>query len=109
MTLNQAFIDRTELLFGKERFARFMEALGAEPVVSIRYNTCKQVPDSENVPVPWALNGRYLSTRPMFTADPLFHAGCYYVQEASSMFIERFIERYIDAPVRALDLCAAPG
>lgn len=109
MTLNQAFIDRTELLFGKERFARFMEALGAEPVVSIRYNTCKQVPDSENVPVPWAANGRYLSTRPVFTADPLFHAGCYYVQEASSMFIERFIERYIDAPVRALDLCAAPG
>ena len=109
MTLNQAFIDRTELLFGKERFARFMEALGAEPVVSIRYNTCKQIPDGENVPVPWAANGRYLSTRPVFTADPLFHAGCYYVQEASSMFIERFIEQYIDAPVRALDLCAAPG
>ena len=43
MTLNQAFIDRTELLFGKERFARFMEALGAEPVVSIRYNTCKHM------------------------------------------------------------------
>ena len=109
MTLNQAFIDRTELLFGKERFARFVEALGGEPVVSIRYNTTKQLPDSENVPVPWAANGRYLSARPVFTADPLFHAGCYYVQEASSMFIERFVERYIDAPVRALDLCAAPG
>ena len=109
MKLNQAFINRTELLFGKERFTRFMQALDGEPVVSIRYNTSKQMPDCENAPVPWATDGRYLSTRPVFTADPLFHAGCYYVQEASSMFIERFIKQYIDAPVRALDLCAAPG
>ena len=109
MKLNQAFIDRTELLFGKERFARFVQALDGEPVVSIRYNTSKQMPDCENAQVPWAANGRYLSTRPVFTADPLFHAGCYYVQEASSMFIERFVEQYIDTPVRALDLCAAPG
>ena len=109
MELNPAFVERTEKLFGKERFARFMQALDGEPVVSVRYNTSKQMPDDENASVPWAANGRYLSSRPVFTADPLFHAGCYYVQEASSMFIERFIEQYIDSPVRALDLCAAPG
>ena len=109
MKLNAAFIDRTELLFGKEKFARFVEALDGEPVVSIRYNTSKCKPDSNNAVVPWAANGRYLSDRPVFTADPLFHAGCYYVQEASSMFIEQVIKQYIAAPVRALDLCAAPG
>lgn len=109
MELNTAFVERTELLFGKERFARFVEALEGEPVVSIRYNTSKQMPDGDNEIVPWAANGRYLSNRPVFTADPLFHAGCYYVQEASSMFIEQFVKQYVDAPVRALDLCAAPG
>ena len=109
MKLNPAFVDRTESLFGKERFERFIAALDCEPVVSIRYNASKQAPDSDNSVVPWAANGRYLASRPVFTADPLFHAGCYYVQEASSMFLEQFVKRYIDAPVRALDLCAAPG
>ena len=109
MELNAAFLNRTELLFGKGRFLRFMEALDADPVVSIRYNTSKYSADDNNSVVPWAEDGRYLSTRPVFTADPLFHAGCYYVQEASSMFIEQFIKQYVDAPVRALDLCAAPG
>ena len=109
MKLNTAFVDRTESLFGKERFERFIAALDCEPVVSIRYNASKQAPDSDNSVVPWAANGRYLASRPVFTADPLFHAGCYYVQEASSMFLEQFVKRYIDAPVRALDLCAAPG
>ena len=109
MKLNTAFVDRTERLFGKERFTRFCEALDCEPVVSIRYNVSKLMPEAGNQMVPWAENGRYLSTRPVFTADPLFHAGCYYVQEASSMFIEQIVKQYIDAPVRALDLCAAPG
>src|SRR5690606_15895065 len=34
-------------------------------------------------PVPWCDTGYYLTERPIFTLDPLFHAGCYYVQEAS--------------------------
>ena len=109
MELDTAFVNRTELLFGKERFARFVEALGNEPVVSVRYNTVKLAADNDNAAVPWAVNGRYLPSRPVFTADPLFHAGCYYVQEASSMFIEQIVRQYIDVPVRALDLCAAPG
>ncbi|MBR4967112.1 MAG: rRNA cytosine-C5-methyltransferase [Bacteroidaceae bacterium] len=109
MELNTVFVDRTELLFGKERFARFMEALDSEPVVSIRYNALKNASDDDFEMVPWAENGRYLQKRPVFTADPLFHAGCYYVQEASSMFIEQIVKQYVDAPVRALDLCAAPG
>ena len=109
MKLNADFVNRTEALFGKELYARFSQALDVEPVVSVRYNTRKLIANDDLRIVPWATEGRYLSSRPVFTADPLFHAGCYYVQEASSMFLEQVIKQYVNEPVRALDLCAAPG
>lgn len=109
MELNAEFITRTETLFGKERFSIFKEALGQEPVTSVRFNVGKAKPDNALDSVPWASEGRYLVERPVFTADPCFHAGHYYVQEASSMFLEQVIRQYVDSPVRALDLCAAPG
>lgn len=61
--------------------------------------------------IPWAGNAYYLSERPSFTFDPLFHAGCYYVQEASSMFLEQALKQIVDLnqPLKVLDLCAAPG
>lgn len=61
--------------------------------------------------VPWSQFGFYLKERPSFTFDPLFHAGCYYVQEASSMFLEQAFKQLIDLskPIKVLDLCAAPG
>jgi len=62
-------------------------------------------------PVPWSQFGFYLKERPSFTFDPLFHAGCYYVQEASSMFLEQAVKQLVDLskPLKVLDLCAAPG
>ena len=59
----------------------------------------------------WSSNGYYLFERPSFTLDPLFHAGAYYVQEASSMFLEEVLKQTVDLtrPLRVLDLCAAPG
>jgi 16S rRNA C967 or C1407 C5-methylase (RsmB/RsmF family)/NOL1/NOP2/fmu family ribosome biogenesis protein len=62
-------------------------------------------------PVPWSSFGYYLPERPSFTFDPLFHAGAYYVQEASSMFLEQALRQTTDLsrPIRVLDLCAAPG
>lgn len=61
--------------------------------------------------VPWSTMGYYLAERPSFTFDPLFHAGAYYVQEASSMFLEQALRQAVDLsrPLRVLDLCAAPG
>lgn len=61
--------------------------------------------------VPWSSMGYYLEQRPSFTFDPLFHAGVYYVQEASSMFVEQALRQGTDLtrPLRVLDLCAAPG
>lgn len=69
---------------------------------------CGLVPQ-ESTSVPWCREGYYLSGRPSFTFDPLFHAGCYYVQEASSMFLEQALRQYVHGPVTMLDLCAAPG
>ena len=61
--------------------------------------------------VPWNDYGYYLKVRPSFTLDPLFHAGAYYVQEASSMFLEEALKQTVDLtkPLKVLDLCAAPG
>jgi 16S rRNA C967 or C1407 C5-methylase (RsmB/RsmF family) len=85
-------------------------ALGTTPPISIRVNPAKAGgPAGE--PVPWCSTGRYLPTRPSFTLDPLFHAGAYYVQEASSMFLEQALKAsgLLDTPILAMDLCAAPG
>ncbi|MEP7317501.1 MAG: RNA methyltransferase [Panacibacter sp.] len=62
--------------------------------------------------VPWCMHGRYLNERPFFTFDPLLHAGAYYVQEASSMFLWHVLEQTLGkntSGLRVLDLCAAPG
>jgi 16S rRNA C967 or C1407 C5-methylase (RsmB/RsmF family)/NOL1/NOP2/fmu family ribosome biogenesis protein len=61
--------------------------------------------------VPWCSTGLYLKERPSFTFDPLFHAGVYYVQEASSMFLEQALKQTLDLSksLKVLDLCAAPG
>ena len=108
MNLPQAFVERTRHLLGEE-YTHFEEALQQEVPVSIRPNRQKLVHEVEGQPVPWAASGLYLKHRPTFTFDPLFHAGCYYVQEASSMFVERVLQTYVSNPVVMLDLCAAPG
>lgn len=110
MNLPSDFILRTRELLGDVEFAALAEALGKDTPVSIRMNTdkCGLVPQ-ESTAVPWCREGYYLSGRPSFTFDPLFHAGCYYVQEASSMFLEQALRQYVHEPVTMLDLCAAPG
>ena len=83
-----------------------------EQVTSIRVNPFKYINQFERSPlVPWCSMGRYLDKRPAFIADPLFHAGCYYVQEASSMFLDHAIRHTVnlEEDLRVLDLCAAPG
>lgn len=110
MNLPQAFIERTRQLLGEDTYTRFEEALQFEWPISIRPNRRKCDKDVTGESVPWASSsGVYLDTRPTFTFDPLFHAGCYYVQEASSMFVERVLKEYVKEPVVMLDLCAAPG
>ena len=143
ITLPEAFLSRTVDIMGQEIFARFLDAFHEEPPVSIRLNPRKMKSEespsssfityhfslithhlslntSAALPIPWCPEGFYLSQRPNYTFDPLFHAGCYYVQEAASQFIVHCAQ-YIcqqPQPLRegrslplgfALDLCAAPG
>ena len=112
MTLPSDFITRTRSLLGTE-FDTLAAALQTEAPVSIRINRRKKVPDPRpeqtDGRVAWCESGYYLPARPAFTFDPLFHAGAYYVQEASSMFLEQAVRHYVTEPVRCLDLCAAPG
>lgn len=107
------FVRQMVPLLGQPGVADLAEALQKEPSTSIRLNPAKKVEVANtSLPmdkVPWCDDGRYLSERPPFTFDPLLHAGCYYVQEASSMFVSRAVCQYVDKPVFALDLCAAPG
>ena len=114
-TLPTAFEVYTKQLFGKERYNIFCKGLQQSSPVSIRINPFKtnkttQVADNF-VPthVAWCAEGFYLNSRPNFTFDPLFHAGAYYVQEASSMFLSHVLRHLINKPVALLDLCAAPG
>lgn len=96
---------------------------GGVAEVSLRLNPDKPTDDGmeaqcelQHDVVPWLPSwGRYLSERPVFTADPLLHGGGYYVQEASSMMVGWVFQGLRDrglipdhAPV-VLDLCAAPG
>ena len=100
--------------FDKEAFLRIHDS--GEQVTSLRLNPEKPV---KNIPfhsldptrIPWSAFGYYLSDRPSFTFDPLFHAGCYYVQEASSMFLEQAFRQLVkeSSGLKVLDLSAAPG
>ena len=108
MELPASFIDYTRALLGDEEYDKLAVALQQEPPVSIRLNQLK-INHSLSDKVPWSSEGFYLEERLTFTFDPLFHAGCYYVQEASSMFVEQVLRQYITGPVKMLDLCAAPG
>ncbi len=101
--------------FNKESFVRVHD-LGAQ-VTSLRLNPAKPIEVSQHAflksttPIPWCANGYYLSERPSFVTDPLWHAGAYYVQEASSMFIQTILDQVMPQAKGkiALDLCAAPG
>ena len=90
-------------------YEAFREALLSEPAVSIRLNPNKWNGTVDYEPVPWATDGYYLPERPQFTFDPLLHGGGYYVQEASSMFVEQAVKQHLGEARVALDLCAAPG
>ena len=117
LRLPGTFIDSIKDAKGlnREEFEQVHQS--GEQVTSIRINHRKIINNQYSIlniqsgKVPWNSNGYYLSARPSFTSDPVFHAGAYYVQEASSMLLEQAVRQSIDltTPQVALDLCAAPG
>lgn len=110
--LPQDFITRIQTQF-PDKWEKLTESLESEPLTSIRINPRKNaaliydLSEKNN----WCHHGFYLKERPKFTLDPLHHIGAYYVQEASSMFIDYVIKQLFSESkfYRFLDLCAAPG
>lgn len=110
--LPEAFIQRIKLQQNIDADALLKSICEPSPV-SVRVNDGKWEHSPVNaVPVPWCRSGFYLEERPSYTLDPLFHAGCYYPQEASSMFLEEVFLQIagVNAKnIKVLDLCGAPG
>ena len=117
MQIPSQLLEFLKAIKGFERKAFEEVHSSGEQVTSIRINPLKhftfesRLISGPNSQIPWTQYGYYLAERPSFTFDPLFHAGCYYVQEASSMFLEQALKQSVDLskPLKVLDLCAAPG
>lgn len=110
------FIQLMREHLGDEQAESLFQGLTQEPTVAVRFNLHKTQHLALNLdalgdPVPWCPNAYYLSGRRAFTFDPLFHAGGYYVQDASSMYLAQILRKHLPLKgVRGvLDLCAAPG
>lgn len=98
--------------FNEELFLDYFNT--GKSVVSIRKNPFKPHPlyfDGNQTQVPWCEEGIILTDRPQFIFDPMFHAGVYYVQEASSMFIATILKQifFEEKGKFCIDLCASPG
>ncbi len=118
--LPEPFVERIYRQFAGE-YPEFLQALEMSPHTSIRLHPHKWafrgdaddplLPAPFQEPVPWSQNGLFLQERPSFTMDPLFHAGGYYVQEASSMFLEYVLNlpELRSQSQLVLDACASPG
>jgi 16S rRNA C967 or C1407 C5-methylase (RsmB/RsmF family)/NOL1/NOP2/fmu family ribosome biogenesis protein len=108
--LPEKFEENLRRMLGDE-FPAFATSLQEPAPVSLRTHPLKNNPFDDLPRGPWSELGRYLPGRPVFTLDPLFHGGSFYVQEASSMFLEQAFKQSINLnqPLNILDLCAAPG
>ncbi|MBK8444460.1 MAG: RNA methyltransferase [Sphingobacteriales bacterium] len=112
-TLPKAFLEQMQQQIGEQESRKLAAVMEQDSSVSIRLNPQKVAPLLFDLAaaVPWCESAYYLAQRPNFAHDPLWHAGAYYVQEASSMLIDHIIRHHSDcsSPLSVLDLCASPG
>jgi 16S rRNA C967 or C1407 C5-methylase (RsmB/RsmF family)/NOL1/NOP2/fmu family ribosome biogenesis protein len=114
LSLPAPFLQSLEGVVGFDKAAFEAVHGSGETVTAIRVNPNKhpdQILFEHTNPVPWCPHGHYLEARPSFTLDPNFHAGAYYVQDASSMFLWQALANVVGVSngQKVLDLCAAPG
>lgn len=115
MQVKETFGKYLEEAIGKDNALVAFSAFDRPASASVRMNPFKCAAHPAGRPVAWSRHGIMLDERPVFTLDPLFHAGAYYVQDSSSMFVGHAFRSIlgrtdtVGRPVRVLDLCAAPG
>ncbi len=114
--INESFREYLEEAIGEEKALVAFSAFESPASTAVRKNPFKDGTCPEGRQVEWCAHGRILPERPQFTLDPHFHAGAYYVQDSSSMFVGHAfrhllsgVTKPVGRPVRVLDLCAAPG
>lgn len=110
--LPKQFLQALNAHFDDQTVKIIVDAMESVAPTSIRFNKLKPVKSElEGESIDWCTEGLMLSERPNFGLDPLFHAGAYYVQESSSMFLARILNalQLDQEPIKAADLCAAPG
>lgn len=106
--LPERFRERFALQFGTDQLTSLEKALSEPLPSSIRIHPAKGFTPALRQ-VPWCTQGGYVEDKVTFGADPLWHAGAYYVQEPGSMMVSQYITQLGLTPKRAIDLCAAPG
>lgn len=116
MQIREAFGKYLEEAIGGDNALVAFSAFESPASVAVRVNPFKKGNCPHGRAVPWCPEGRLLDVRPVFTLDPHFHGGAYYVQDSSSMFVGYAFRKLLETvrvpsgrPVRVLDLCAAPG
>ncbi len=115
MSLPEPFVERMRRELGDAEADALCAALNAEPSTSIRLNPLKMRSVKWHAEgIEWSPEGYRLGERPSFTLDADFHAGAYYVQEASSQFAGYIMASAMGGEdscrgLRVLDMCAAPG
>ncbi len=109
MQLPESFVNRVVHDLGEAQAKALFAALSTESPTSIRVNPYKVKQPPKEQPVGWSKYGFYLAERPSFTLDSDFHAGVYYVQEASSQFVGHILSHCNVEGAKVLDMCAAPG
>ena len=114
--INENFRKYLEEAIGHENALVAFSAFEQPASVAVRMNPFKSCACPSGKEVPWSRHGRILEQRPVFTLDPAFHGGAYYVQDSSSMFVGHAFRTLVESMVkpagrhiRVLDLCAAPG
>jgi 16S rRNA C967 or C1407 C5-methylase (RsmB/RsmF family)/NOL1/NOP2/fmu family ribosome biogenesis protein len=109
MVLPEIFAQRMMKILDED-FESFHQSFDNETKTSIRINRDKYSEQPDLTPVDFCDTGYFIPKRPLFTIDPFIHAGVYYVQESSSMFLEQAVRQSGLKPgMKVLDLCAAPG
>jgi 16S rRNA C967 or C1407 C5-methylase (RsmB/RsmF family)/NOL1/NOP2/fmu family ribosome biogenesis protein len=103
------FIKNIQSILGDE-VHDFINSLETSQQPTIRWNT-KKVNFENGKDIPWEKNAEIKAINTVFANDPLWHAGAYYVQESSSMFLGYVFQKLLldKNPLIMLDLCASPG
>jgi len=114
MKINENFLNKIEKQIGEEGVKEYLRSFNNKKVNSLRVNTLKisveefkRISPFELEEIPWEETGFYYSESDKPSKHPYYHAGLYYIQEASAMSVVNELNPKKNDII--LDLCSAPG